>query len=191
MLELAVHPPLAAGRHAVGIDRADAGVLQPLDRRVGVIGRVADVRPVEQGRDAAVHGFERTGVVADVDVLGPVEAADLAEHDREVVVEGARRKDAAHRRLPRVPVRVDEARHHDHPGRVDLLRVRDAEVTADVDDLAVLDEDVAVRDVSEVGVHRDDKAVADQKPLRAHASSLPVPTGTVTAAFAPPHVQRP
>src|SRR5581483_3307745 len=65
----------------------------------------------------------------------------------------------------------DEAGHHDHPRRVDQLRVRDPEIRADVDDLAVLDEDLAERDVPDLGVHRDDVTIADQQPLRAHASS--------------------
>ena len=107
-----------------------------------------------------------------MDVLGAVEAPDLAEHDREVVVERARRKHAADRRLPGMPVGVDEAGHHDHPGGVDLFRVRDAEVRADVDDLSVLDEDLSVRNVADVGIDRDDEAVADQKPLRAHGLLL-------------------
>ena len=59
-------------------------------------------------------------------------------------------------------MRVDEAGHHDHPGGVDLLGVRDAEVRADVNDLAVLDKDLAVRKVADFRIDRDDEAVADQ-----------------------------
>ena len=105
--------------------------------------------------------LERTGVVADVDVLRTVVAADAAEHDREVVVERAARQDAAHRRLPGVPMRVDEARHDDHSGGVDLLRVGHPRSRPTSTIVAVLDEDVAVRDLADVGVHRDDEAVPD------------------------------
>src|SRR5207248_1560531 len=101
-----------------------------------------------------------------------VVATDAAEHDREGVVERARGWDAPDRRLPRMAVRVDKARHHDHPGRVDDFRVGDVEAPADLDDLAVVDEDVAVRDVAHLRVHRDDEAIADQKPLRAHTYLL-------------------
>ena len=59
-------------------------------------------------------------------------------------------------------MRVDEARHDDHSGGVDLLCFGHLETTADLDDRAVLDEDVAVRDLADVGVHRDDEAVPDQ-----------------------------
>ena len=172
MLELAERPPLAACRDAVRVDRADAGILQPLDRGVGVIRRVVDVRPVEQRRHAAVQRFQRSGVVPDVDVHGPVVTADAAEHHGEVVVECATRQHAPHRRLPRVSVRVDEARHDDHPGRVDLFRFGHLETAPDLGNLAVFDQDVAVRHVADVWVHRDDEAVADQKPLRAHPSLL-------------------
>ena len=172
VVQLAQHPPLSTGRHAVRVDGADACVLEPLDRSIGVVGCIADVRPVEQRRDAAVQCLERAGVVADVHVLRAVEAADLAEHHREVVVERAGRQHTAYRRLPRVAVRVDEAGHDDHPGRVDLLGVRYAEVWTDVHDDAVLDEDLAVRDLADVGVHRDDEPVPENEALRAHATLL-------------------
>ena len=98
---------------------------------------------------------------ADAHVLRAVVAADVSEHRGEVLVERAAREDAAHRRLPRVPVRVHESGHDDHPGRIDLLRVRYAEVGPDVHDDAVLDEDFAVRDLADVGVHRDDEPVPE------------------------------
>ena len=172
MVELAERPPLAARRHAVRVDGADAGVLQPLDPGVGVVGRVVDVRPVQQGRHAAVERLERPGVVADVDVFRAVMAAHASEHDREVMVERAAGEHTAHGRLPRVPVRVDESRHHDHPCRVDLLRTGRLETASDLDDLAVLDKHVAVRDVTDTGIHRDDESVLDAKPPRAHAVLL-------------------
>ena len=89
VVEVAERPPLPARRHAVCIDRTDPGVPQALDGGVGVIGSVVDVGPVQQRRHAAVERLEGTGVVADVDVLGTVVAADAAEHHGEVVVERA------------------------------------------------------------------------------------------------------
>ena len=172
MFARAVRPPLAADRDAVRVDGADAGVGEPGDRGVGVLRRVVDVRPVEQRGDAGVERLERAHQVRDVDVLGAVLHADVVEHAGEVLVERAAREDAAHRRLPGVPVRVDEARHDDHPGGVDLFRIRRVEAAPDFDDLAVLHPDIAVGNLADVGIHRDDEAVADQKPLRAHASSI-------------------
>jgi hypothetical protein len=84
-----------------------------------------------------------------------------------------------------MPVGVDEARHHDHVGRVDNLRVFHREAAPDLDDRAVLDEDVAVRDLADVGVHRDHEAVANEQSLRAHVPLLRWPvtnSTTVTTA---------
>ena len=41
---------------AVGVDAADPRLPQPLDRGVGMLGRVGDVRPVEERGDARVDG---------------------------------------------------------------------------------------------------------------------------------------
>ncbi len=108
---------------AVGVLRADPGLLQPLDRGVGVLGGVVDVRPVDERRDAGVEALQRAGQVAGVDVLGPVERREGVEHLDEVVVEGGVRRAVADRRLPRVPVGVDEARDDDLAGAVDDLGV--------------------------------------------------------------------
>ncbi len=89
-------------------------------------------------------------------------AADAAQHHGEVMVERAARENATNRRLPRVPVRVDEPGHHDHSRGVDLFGFGRLESASDLGDLAVLYEDVAVGNVADVGVHRDDEAVADQ-----------------------------
>ena len=110
-------------RAAVGVLRPDPGLLQPLDRGVGVLGGVVDVRPVDQRRDAGVEALQRAGQVAGVDVLGPVQRREGVQDLDEVVVQRRVRRAVADRRLPRVPVGVDEAGDHDLPGAVDDLRV--------------------------------------------------------------------
>ena len=90
---------------------------------VRMVGRVVDVRPVDERRDARVDALERAGQVAGVDVLGPVQRREAVEHLDEVVVERGVRRAAADRRLPRVPVRVDEAGDHDASRAVDHLGV--------------------------------------------------------------------
>ena len=170
MPAVAEGPPLRTRRHPVRIDRADPSGLQAADRLVGVIGCVVDVRPIEQRRDAGVQCLERAGVVPDVHVLWPVLSADPAEHDRQVVIERAAREHTSNRRLPCVPVRIHESREDDHSGRVNLLCARDVEPLPDHGDLAVLDDHVGVRDVPDVGVHRDDEAVTDHQAV-CHVSS--------------------
>ena len=110
-------------RAAVGVLRPDAGLLQRLDRGVGVVGRVVDVRPVDQRGDAGVEALQRAGQVAGVDVLGPVERRERVEHLDEVVVQRGVRRAVADRGLPRVPVGVDEAGDDDLARAVDDLRV--------------------------------------------------------------------
>ena len=128
----AVGPPLLrADRDAVRVDGADARFGQAADRLVRVIGRVVDVRPVQQRRDAGVERLERADQVGGVDVVGAVLRADVVQHAGEVFIEGAAREDASHRRLPGVPVRVDESRHDDAVGRVDDFGVAGLDRAAD------------------------------------------------------------
>ena len=82
---------------------------QPADRLVGVLGRVHDVRPVDERGDARVDALQRAPQVAGVDVIGPIVRRELVEDGPEVGAErvvGRRRPD---RRLPGVPMGVDEA----------------------------------------------------------------------------------
>ena len=69
-------------REAEGEDRSDAGLLEPADRLVGVVGRVHDVRPVDERRDARVDALERAPQVAGVHVVGPVVRGELVEDRR-------------------------------------------------------------------------------------------------------------
>ena len=133
--------PLLVAR-AVGEDGARAGVLEALDRGVGVGRRGEVVGPVEQRRDPRVERLGGAQEVADVGVLGAEVLGEARVDPHQVVTEGPVGGEEPQRRLPGVPVGVDEARHRDRVGHRDALRVGDAEVGADVDDLAVLDQDL-------------------------------------------------
>src|SRR3954470_11726069 len=100
-----------------------------------MIRRVVDVRPVKQRSHATVERLEGSGVVPDTDIFRPVVATNTAEHHGEVVVERATWEHAANGRLPRVPMGVDEPRHDDHPGRVDLFDFGRLETASDLGDL--------------------------------------------------------
>jgi hypothetical protein len=50
----------------------------------------------------------------------------------------------------------------DHARGVDFFDSGRLQTASDLGDLAVLDEDIPIRHVADVGVHRDDEAVADQ-----------------------------
>src|ERR1700730_7876195 len=157
-------PPLAANRHAVCVDGADAGLPQAADRFVRMLRRVADMRPVEERGNPGIERLERADEVGGVDVVGAVMRADVAEHLREVLIECAAWQDAANRRLPRVPVRVDEPRHDDAIGRIDDLGIPGLDRPADLLDRAVFNQHVAAGQVAGVFLQRQDIPAANQRP---------------------------
>src|SRR4029453_6981769 len=157
--DLAVVPVVVQGGvgAAVGVLGPDAGLLEPLDGGVGVLGGVVDVRPVDQGRDAGVDALQRAGQVAGVDVLGPVEGGEGVEDLNEVGAEGGVGGAAPDGRLPGVPVGVDEPGDDDPAAGGEHLGVG-------VDlggDLGAAPR----RQVAEVGIHGQDGATTQQEPV--------------------------
>jgi len=69
--------------------------------------------------------------------------------------------DAAQRRLPQMDVAVDEAGHGDHAAAVDLNDRPAAKVSADGDDLAAIDEQIADIDDPDFRIHRNDGRALD------------------------------
>ena len=73
-----------------------------------------------------------------------------------------------------MPVSVDEAGNGDAARRVDDLRPVRFQSFADRQDAAVRDQHVALQDVAERVVHRDDARAADQEARRHHQRSAAV-----------------
>ena len=127
---------------------AAAGGAQPLDRRVGMFRRMMDLADVHDRRHAGVDLRDAAEELVDVDVLRPIDHRQLLE-DRLVVIvralgpsvvdENAVGEEAAQRRLELMVMRVDEARHHDMPGRVDDRGVGRMNGGGDLDDGRPLD----------------------------------------------------
>ncbi len=157
-LERAVVPPVGERGvgETVGEDRTDPSLLEPADRLVGVIGRVLDVRPVEQCRHTGVDTFERAHVVGDVYVLWSIDAREAVEHDSEIVVESSVGCGSPDRCLPGVAVRVDEAGDHDIAGDIDYLRIRRLDLRCNRGDGVALNKDVAPVDIADLGINTDD-----------------------------------
>ena len=158
-------------RKAVGEDRPDAAVLEPLDGGVRVLGRVHDVRPIHERRDAGVDRLERTPLVRRVDVVGPVLGRELVEDGAEVGAQRVVGRAGPDRRLPGMAVRVDEAGDDDVAGRVDDLRVRCGQVRADLGDDVPHHEDVRTRQLAKRIVLGQDDRVLDEDPV-GHGSLL-------------------
>ena len=72
------------------------------------------------------------------------------------------RADAAQRRFPGVHVRVDQARHDDLVGGVDGLVGGRAEVAAHRLDAVAAEQKLAVLEVADLGIERDQPAAPDQ-----------------------------
>src|SRR5215216_2619508 len=164
--DLAVVPVVVQGGvgAAVGVLGADPGVPEALDAGVGVVGGVVDVRPVDQGRDAGVDALQRPGQVAGVDVLGPVQGGEGVEDLHEVGAEGGVGGAATDGRLPGMAVGVDEPGDDDPAAGVHHLGVG-VDLGGDLGDRVPLDEDVALRQVAEVGIHGQDGAATQQEPV--------------------------
>ena len=144
---------------------------RPSDRRVRVVRRVHDVRPVDQGRDARVERLEGAPAVRGQHVVGAVVRRELVEDAPEVGDQREVRSAGPDRRLPGVAVGVDEARDDDVAGRVDDLRPVGRDVRPDGRDLVVLDQDARARQLSDVGVDREDDGILDQRSF-AHCGLL-------------------
>jgi hypothetical protein len=65
-------------------------------------------------------------------------------------------------------VRIDDARQGDHAGAVDRFGICRRERRSDGMDLAILDEDVGLRKITQSRIHRDDRGASDDNSLRHH-----------------------
>jgi hypothetical protein len=139
---------------AVSEYRANARFLERVDGGIGMGRRIDYVAPIEQRCNAGIDLIERSDQIADVHVLRRIEADDLANQHAKIVVERPVRGNAPERGLPEVDVAVYKARHGDHAAAVDLDNGPTADIAADRDDLAVVDEEVAGLDDPERGIHR-------------------------------------
>ncbi|MCY1525858.1 hypothetical protein D9M68_608580 [compost metagenome] len=155
-----------AGGHLVDVAVGVAGAQQRLLVRtqfgIGMGGGAGVVRPVVHGRRAAVRQLGATQHHAVVEIVGRVQGRGrvLGGVVREAAVA---RGEAAADGAPHVIVRIDEARHDDHVGRIDDLRAsRCAQAAPDLLDHAVADPYVGARQHALGAVDRDDRAVADQ-----------------------------
>ena len=151
-------------RRSVQEQRPDAGVGEAVDRGVGMLGRRIVVVPVGDRGDAAIDLVERPDQIGDVDIVGPEEGRQPGVHGAEIVGPRPVAGEAAQCGLPGVDMAVDQARHDDHVGGVDHLDfVADCEVDADRGNLGTVDQHVAVFQIADPGIHRDDATPLDQQ----------------------------
>ena len=159
---------------------APAGRAEPLDRGVGMFGRVMDLADVHDRGHAGVDLRDAGEQLVDVDVLRAIAQRQFLQ-DRLIIIvrafgppvvdENAVGEKAAQRRLELMAVRVDEARHDDMPGRVDDRGVGRVDPGRDLGDFRSVDEHVADGVIADALVHRENRSALDQRapPLNADA----------------------
>ncbi len=162
--QVADRKPFAVGV-AVGVNRADAGVAQTLDRHVGVIGRIVVVRPINQCRDAGIERFERAEIVGHIHIVGRVEFAHDAADAAEILSKAPVRRGIAQQTLPRVAVGIHETRDNDAAAAIDFARIDGPKVRFDGRDLVAVDQDVRVQMLSDLGIHGDDDGIANDRAV--------------------------
>ena len=161
--------------------RAPAGRAEPLDRGVGMFGRMMDLADVHHRRHAGVNLRDAGEKLVYVDVLRAITHGKLLQDQLIIVVrafgspivdENAVGEKAAQRRLELMAMRVDEARHDDMPGRVDDRGVGRLDPGCDLRDFRSVDEHVANRMVADALVHRQDCSAFDQRAPALNADAL-------------------
>ena len=130
--------------------RADAAVVEAVDRALGHLERRDVVAPVDQRGDAGVDLRQRADQVGDVVVLGVVARGEIAMNVLEIIRRHPFAADAAQRRFPGMHVGVDEAGHHDLVGGVDdfVGRRRQLRPTASI--RLPLEQDFPVSEVADL-----------------------------------------
>ena len=103
------------------------------------------------------RAYERT----DVEVIRCERRRQPSVNAAEIGRQRPVRRHAAERRLPRVHVRIDQARNDDATSRVELLSIRRLDFWSDGDDPVVLDEYIEAA-VADGGIHRDDLSARNQ-----------------------------
>jgi hypothetical protein len=161
--------------------RAPAGRAEPLDRGVGMFGRMMDLADVHHRRHAGVNLRDAGEKLVDVDVLRAITHGKLLQHRLIIIVrafgppiidEDAVGEKTAQRRLELMAMGVDEARHDDMPRRVDDRGVGRLDPGCDLSDFRAVDEHVADRMVADALVHRQDGSAFDQRAPALNADAL-------------------
>ena len=145
--------------------RTTPRIEQGLDRSVGVLWRVVDLRDVVHGRDAVVELAQRTEQLVDVHILRPVHGGELLQNvfvigygpgrrARAVVDQDPIGEKAAQRRLELVMVGVDKPGHDDAASCVDLRCAARMQVRPNGEDLLALDQHIGLCEVADLRIER-------------------------------------
>ncbi len=160
--------PMRLDAHeGIGEQVTDTGFLQPRDRGGCVVRPAYVVAVIDDGGRAVGQHFE----AADIGGIEVVFGREAAAQRQELRIVGARPQVgyvSTQHRLPQARVGIDDARQRDHAGAVDRFGVCRLERWSDGTDLAILDQDVGLRKITQSCVHRDDLGASDDNSLWHH-----------------------
>ena len=119
--------------------------------------------PVEDRRRADIDLVERADKIAEIGIVRGVAWRDPCMHFMQVFRDRPVAGDAADAGLPGMKMGVHEARHDNHACGIDHLRAGRADRLANFLDLVAIDKDVALREISDLAIHRDNRSALDQR----------------------------
>ena len=151
------------------VDRTNPRIPQRLNDGVAVLRRVTDLRDVDDAGRSRIDHAKRRHQHAGIGV-GRLEDGGQCPLDVAIVVglEQAIDQDAAHEPLIGMAVGVDEARDDDAIAAIDHGNGfgRDIDVGLHLADFAVLDQQVAIGEVADLFVERQDDRALDEDAAR-------------------------
>ena len=161
--------------------RAPPGCAEPLDRGVGMFGRMMDLADVHDRRHAGVDLRDAREKLVDVDVLRTIAHRQFLQNGFVIIVrafgppivdENSVGEKAAQRRLELMAMRIDEARRDDMPGRIDDGGVGRVDPSGDLGDFRSLEQHVADGVIADALVHRQYCPALDQRAATLNADAL-------------------
>jgi hypothetical protein len=142
-----------------------SGIAHRLDQRIGVLGRVIDLRDIDHRGRAHVEERQRRRQHASVGVRGLIMKRDVFLNVAIVIgIHDAVWQRIAQQALIGVAVGIDETRNDDPIGDVDHDNglVRGGDIGPHIADLAVLDQNIPGREVADLRIDGQDDATLEQ-----------------------------
>jgi len=165
--------PIAGDRRPGDVHRPDARIEHGIDCGVGVRGRAAVVRIVDHRRDAGIDATQRRNHVADVDLTRSVVFGKRQVGGIAVVPKRCRiGVGAAQLAFPAMAMGIHHAWNSDHLRGVDHFGTTRVQLRADGGNGAIGNQDVALGQVADIGIHADDRGASNQNFARGWCQRL-------------------
>jgi hypothetical protein len=153
---------------AIAENSADSGVLVSAHGLIGVIGRVHDMAMIRDRGDPAGEGLQASDEISEVDIVRPIKRRKNRTHSDRIVAKRPIDRHGAKLRLPHMTMRIDDARKNDHIRGVDDFAVVGLNLGRDCGNGLSVDEDIALAQVADPRIHRENRAASDQNPPITH-----------------------